>query len=89
MVHSGLPSLHAILEESTSEDDSVSSDGGSSSFPIPQDCNVVTPAVPIMTTPSLEETPVLQTMPAVQQRIVIPQLDTRLLPEQLLAYQEE
>jgi hypothetical protein len=34
MVHSGLPSLHAILEESTNGDDSTSSDRGSSSFPI-------------------------------------------------------
>jgi hypothetical protein len=50
MVCSGLPSLHAILEESASEDDSTSSGGGSSSFPIPQDCNEMTLAVPIMTT---------------------------------------
>jgi hypothetical protein len=45
MVHNGSPSLHAILKESTSEDDSASSDGGSSNFPISRGCNMVTPAV--------------------------------------------
>jgi hypothetical protein len=37
MVLSGSPSLHAILEESTSEDDLASSDGGSFDYPIPRD----------------------------------------------------
>jgi hypothetical protein len=59
MVCSKSPSLHGILEESVSEDDSASSDGGSSSFPIPRECNVVTSAIPIATTPSSEETLVL------------------------------
>jgi hypothetical protein len=49
MVHRRSPSLHAILVESTSEDDLASSDGGSFGFPIPRECNVVTPAIPIMT----------------------------------------
>jgi hypothetical protein len=89
MVHSGSPSLHAILEESASEDDSASSDEERSDFPIPQDCNVVTPAIPVATTPPPEETLVLQTIPAVHQQNAVPQLDIRLLLEQLLAYQEE
>jgi hypothetical protein len=65
MVRSGSPSLHGILEESPSEDDSTSSDGGSSDSPIPQVCNMVTLAIPIVTTPPPEETPMLQTTPAV------------------------
>jgi hypothetical protein len=59
MAHSRSPSLHAILEESPNEDDSASSEGESSSSPIPRVCNVVTSAIPIVTTPSLEETLVL------------------------------
>jgi hypothetical protein len=51
MAHGGSPSLHAVLEESTSEDDLTSSEGGSSSFPISQGYNVVTPAVPTAATP--------------------------------------
>jgi hypothetical protein len=59
MVHSGSPSLHTILEESPSEDDSASSDGRSSSFPIPRACNMVTSAIPIVTMPPPEATLVL------------------------------
>jgi hypothetical protein len=80
MVRSGSPSLHAILEELASEDDSASSDGRSSDFPISQECNVVTSAIPIATTPSLEETPVLQTIPVVPQWTVVRRLDTGFLP---------
>jgi hypothetical protein len=50
MVHSGSPSLHAILEELAREDDLISSDRESSNFPIPWDCNVVTPVIPVVTT---------------------------------------
>jgi hypothetical protein len=82
----GWPSLHAIFEESASEDDSASSDGESFSFPIPWDCNVVTSAIPIMTTPPPEGTPVLQTILAVQQWTAVPQPNIGLLPERLLAY---
>jgi hypothetical protein len=89
MVRNGLPSLHAILEESASEDDSSSSDGGSSSFPIPWDFNMVTLAIPIMTTPLLEGTPMLQIIPLVQQWMTVPKPNTGLLPKQLLAYREE
>jgi hypothetical protein len=89
MVHSRLPLLHAILEELPSEDDSTSSDGESSGFPIPWECNVVTSTTPILTMPPPEETPVLQTIPVVLHWTVVPQLDIGLLPEQLLAYQEE
>jgi hypothetical protein len=50
MAYSGSPSLHAILEESPSDDDSVSSEGESSGSPLPRACNVVISAVPIVTT---------------------------------------
>jgi hypothetical protein len=89
MVHSGSPSLFAILEESGSEDNLALSDLGGSYFPIPQDCNEVTPVIPIATTPPPEGTPVLQTTPTVQQWTTVPQLGTRLHPEWVLAYQEE
>jgi hypothetical protein len=59
MVCSGFPSLHAILKESASEDDSASSDGESPGFPIPQQCSVVTSAMPITTMLPPEETSVL------------------------------
>jgi hypothetical protein len=49
MVHSRLSSLHAILEESTDEDNIVSSGRANSDFPISQGCNMVTPIVPITT----------------------------------------
>jgi hypothetical protein len=51
MTRSGLPSLHAMVEESPSEDDSASSEGESSGFPILRTYNVVTSAIPITTTP--------------------------------------
>jgi hypothetical protein len=59
MAHNGSPSLHAILKEWPSEDDSASSEGESFCFPIPWACNVVTSAVPIVTMPSPVETPTL------------------------------
>jgi hypothetical protein len=89
MANSGSPSLHAILEESPSEDDSALRDGESSGFPIPWECNAVTSVIAIVTMPPPEETPMLQTMPVVSQWNTIPQSDTRLLHERLLAYLEE
>jgi hypothetical protein len=65
MVHSGSASVHPILEESTNEDHSASSDGGGSDFPIPRDCKVVTSVIPIMTMPPPEATLTLQTIPTV------------------------
>jgi hypothetical protein len=47
MVHSGSPSLYAIVDESASEDDSASSDWGSSGFPLSRGCNVLTLTIPI------------------------------------------
>jgi hypothetical protein len=47
MVHSGSPSLYAIVDESASEDNSASSDWGSSGFPLSRGCNVQTLTVPI------------------------------------------
>jgi hypothetical protein len=63
MTRSGFPLLHAILEESPSEDDLVSSEGESSSSPLSRACNVVMHSTPNATTPSLEETSVFQTTP--------------------------
>jgi hypothetical protein len=56
MTRSGLPSLNAILEESPSEDDSVSSEGECSGSPLLRACNMVTFTIPIVTMPPLEET---------------------------------
>jgi hypothetical protein len=75
MVRSGSPSLHDILKESSSEDDSTSSDRESSDFPIPRECNVVTSIIPIATTSLPEETLTLQTIPTV------PQLTLGIKPE--------
>jgi hypothetical protein len=67
MARSRSLSLHAVLKESPSEDNSVSIEGESYDFPVPRACNVVTSAIPIMTTPPPEETPTLQTVSAVPQ----------------------
>jgi hypothetical protein len=74
------PSLHAILEELPSEDNSASSDGESSGFPIPRECNAVTSVIPIATTPLPEETLMLQTILVVSQQNTVHQPDTELLP---------
>jgi hypothetical protein len=58
--------LHAILEESPCEDDSLSSEGESTGSPLPRACNTLMSATPIMTTPPLEEILVFQTAPTRQ-----------------------
>jgi hypothetical protein len=50
MVHSGLPSLHIALEDSSDKGGATLSTGGSSESPSPRGCNVVTPTVPISAT---------------------------------------
>jgi hypothetical protein len=72
MAHSGSPSLYTIIEESTGKDDSASSQGGSSSFPISQGCNVVTPIIPITTTPPPKGPPAPLTIPTVSQWTTVP-----------------
>jgi hypothetical protein len=62
MVPNESPSLHTILEESSDESDTTLGGGGSSSFHDPRGCNVVTPIVPIATTPPSESTPTLLTL---------------------------
>jgi hypothetical protein len=89
LVHNGSPSLHTILEESFDKGDTASGRGGNSGIPGRQGCNVVTPTVPIATTPPPEGTLVLLTIPTVPLRTAAPQPDTRLLPKQQQAYQEE
>jgi hypothetical protein len=85
MTHSGSLSLHAILKELPSEDDSASSEGESSGFPLLRACNIVISVIPIATTPPPEETLVPQTIQARPQRTATPTP----LPEQLTAHQEE
>jgi hypothetical protein len=85
MACSGSPSLHAILEESPNEDDSASSEGKSSGYPLPKVCNAVISTNPITTTPPPEQALTPQTIPARPHRIATPTP----LPEQLAAHQEE
>jgi hypothetical protein len=82
MVHSRSLSLDTILEESTDEGDTASGRGGSSDFPISRGCNVVTPTVPITTTPPPEGTPMPLTISTIPLWTAAPHLDTRPLPEQ-------
>jgi hypothetical protein len=89
MVHCGSLSLHTVLEESFDEGDAASGRGVSSCFPGPQGCNVVTPVVPITTTPLPESTLTLLTIPTVQLWTTAPQPGNVLLFEQQQAYQEE
>jgi hypothetical protein len=72
MAHNESPSLHVILEDSTSEDDSISCEGGSSVFPISRECNMVILVVPIATTPLPEGTPVPLTVPTIPMWTVVP-----------------
>jgi hypothetical protein len=62
---------------------------GGSAFPIPWECNMVTSAISIVTTPPPEETLMLQTVLAEPQRAVTAWSGTRLLPMRLLADQED
>jgi hypothetical protein len=81
MVHNGSPSLHAILEELVNKDNSASSDGESSGFPVLRECIVVTSTMPVMTTPRPEETRTLQTIPMVLLWAAVHQPNIRHLPE--------
>jgi hypothetical protein len=85
MACSGSLSLHAILKDSPSEDDSTLSEGESSIFPVPRACNAVISAIPIMTMSPLEETLVPQTIPARPQWTATPTP----LPAQPTVYKEE
>jgi hypothetical protein len=64
--------MHAILEESPSEANSILSEGESSNSPLPRPCNTVMYATPIATTPQSEETPTFQTAPTRLQRTATP-----------------
>jgi hypothetical protein len=66
MVHNRLLSLHTILEESSDEGHTTSGRGGISGFPDPRGCNMVTPTIPVATTPPLEGTLACLTIPTVQ-----------------------
>jgi hypothetical protein len=72
MVHTGSPSLHTALKESSDEDGVALGAGGSSGSPDPRGCNVVTPTDPITATLAPKNTPTLQTIPTVTVWIVVP-----------------
>jgi hypothetical protein len=82
MTHNGSPSLHTILEKSADEGDTTSSKGRSSDFPISQECNMMTPFIPITTTPPSEGTPTPLAIATVPLQTVAPQPDPGLTPEQ-------
>jgi hypothetical protein len=81
IVHSGSPSLHTVLEESSDESDAALGRGGSLGFPGPQGCNVVTPTIPIATTPPPENTLTLLTIVMVQLQTATLQPGIGLLPQ--------
>jgi hypothetical protein len=76
--------MHAILEESSNENDSTSSQGESSGSPLLRVCNTMIPSTPLTTTPPPEETPMFQTALTRPQRTTT---STTLL-EQLAAHPE-
>jgi hypothetical protein len=84
MTHSRSPSLHAILEESSSDGDSTLSEGESLGSPLSRAYNTMIPATPLTTTPPLGEIPTFQTT------LTRPQWTTTstTLPEQLAAHLE-
>jgi hypothetical protein len=89
MVHNGLPLLCATLRESSDEDDTTSSTGGSLGSLGPRGCNVVTSTDPIITPPAPDNSLVLQTILMATTLTVTPQPGMEPLPDQQQAYQEE
>jgi hypothetical protein len=81
MVHSGLPSLHTALKNSSDEGGTALGARGSSGSPGPRECNVVILIVPIPTTPALENTFILLTIPTVTVWTTAPQPSMELLPD--------
>jgi hypothetical protein len=86
MVQNRSPFVHTILEKSSNEGDTALVEGGSSGFPDPRGCNVVTPTAPITTKPPPENTMTLVTIPTVQLWTTAPQPDIGTLLEQQEAY---
>jgi hypothetical protein len=89
MVRSGSPSLHAILEESASEDNSTLSDGRKLWLSYPLGLQRGDLGCPHRNYTTVGGHPMLQTIPTVPQRTAIPQPSTKLLPEWLWVNQEE
>jgi hypothetical protein len=89
MMHNGSPCLHTILKESSDEGGTTSGEGGSSGFPAPHGCNMVTPTVPITTAPPPENTLAFLTIPTVTVQTTAPQPGMEPLLEQQHAYQVE
>jgi hypothetical protein len=72
MLHSGSPSWHTAFEDSLDEGSTTLGGEGSSGSPSLQGCNMVTPTVPIITTPAPENIPALLTIPTVSGQSVAP-----------------
>jgi hypothetical protein len=62
MTHSGSPSLHVIIEDSTDEFYMTSSGEGSSGHPVSRRCSTGASPTPIATTPWPQDAPTTQTM---------------------------
>jgi hypothetical protein len=76
--------LHAILEESPSEDDLASNEEESSGYPLLRVCNTMIPVTPLTTTPLTELTPMFQIALMKLQRTTT----LTALPEQMAAHPE-
>jgi hypothetical protein len=72
MVYNVSPSLHIALEESSNKDSATSGTGGSLAAPSLRGCNMVSSTDCAITTPVLENTPALQTIPTVTVRTAMP-----------------
>jgi hypothetical protein len=89
MMHSRSSSLHTALEESSDEDGAALGAWGESCIRRLPRVHVVIPTDPINATPAPENTPALQTIPAVTVLTVVPQPRMELLPNQQQANQED
>jgi hypothetical protein len=70
--HSGSPSLHAMIEDSTNKFHTTSSGVASSSLPISRMHGTRAPPAPITTIPWLEDAPCTQTMTMVPPQTLSP-----------------
>jgi hypothetical protein len=87
MLHSGSPSLHTTLKDSSDVGSVTLGAKGSSGFPDPRGCNVVTSILPITATSAPENTLAHLTILMVTVRTTAPQPGMEILPDQQSAYQ--
>jgi hypothetical protein len=76
--HSGSPSLHAMIEDSTDEFHTASSREASSGLPASRRHGTGAPPAPIATIPWPEDAPCTQTMTMAPPQTLSPRLDTGL-----------